>query len=51
MVESKSGYFTNDFKAHSEKSAEFGPKDINWLADGFRMDAASQVLTARPSNP
>jgi len=32
MVESKSGHFTNDFKAHSEKSVEFSPKGINKLA-------------------
>jgi hypothetical protein len=33
MVESKSGYFTNDFNAHSEKSVGFSLKGINRLAD------------------
>jgi hypothetical protein len=33
MVESKSGYFTNDFNARSEKSVEFNRKGTNRLAD------------------
>jgi hypothetical protein len=51
MVESKSAYLFNNFNGHSEKSVEFDPKSINGLADGFRMDAASEVLTGRPYNP
>jgi len=33
MVESKSGYLTNDFNAHSEKRVEFNLKGLNRLAD------------------
>jgi hypothetical protein len=33
MVESKSGRTFNEINAHSEYSAEFGPKCINRLAD------------------
>jgi hypothetical protein len=33
MVESKSDYFTSDFKAHSEKLAESDPRCINRLPD------------------
>jgi hypothetical protein len=51
MVESKSAYLFNNFNGHSEKSVEFGPKGINGLANGFRMDAAWKVLTGGPSNP
>jgi len=32
MVESKSGYFTNDFKAHSEKPQKLPPLSVNRLA-------------------
>ena len=32
MVESKSGYFANDFKAYSEKDTKFVPRRINSLA-------------------
>jgi hypothetical protein len=33
MVESKSGRTFNEINEYSEKSAEFGPKGINRLAD------------------
>jgi hypothetical protein len=33
MVESKSGYFTNDFSLHSEKGVGFNLKRINRLGD------------------
>jgi hypothetical protein len=42
MVESKSGHFTNDFKAHSEKLVETDPRRINWLV------ADSEWLLALP---
>jgi hypothetical protein len=33
MVESKSGYFPNEFNGHSKKSVDFGLKGIKGLAD------------------
>jgi hypothetical protein len=46
MVESKSGHFTNDFKAFSEKVAEFAPRCINRLAaDSERQSASTATRT------
>jgi len=55
MVESKSGYFTNDFNAHSEKGAEFSPKGINRLADDSertrrRRFVTSEAIPVHPHN-
>jgi hypothetical protein len=46
MVESKSGYFTNDFKAHSDKAMEFVLNETNGLAAGSELNPPSEIWTA-----
>jgi hypothetical protein len=48
MVESKSGYFTSDFKEHSEKTMEFGLKGTNGLAGGSELNPPSEIRLRGP---